>query len=156
MIVGSDYVCLRKTYHEPITSFAKDAPCQVEAYDRNLAGCAACLDRGYEPWPIHSRTFTEDNWTFPFMALHHAYLLAQQCDSWTHLHGDSHRVGSQTALPETLISCIRQSRPTSKLSVERLTNRAVNFSPCIDLHIIAEDEIADSGFLVLSHDELQD
>ena len=156
VIVGSDYVCLRKTYHEPITSFAKDAPCQVEAYDRNLAGCAACLDRGYEPWPIHSRTFTEDNWTFPFMALHHAYLLAQQCDSWTHLHGDSHRVGSQTALPETLISCIRQSHPTSKLSVERLTNRAVNFSPCIDLHIIAEDEIADSGFLVLSHDELQD
>ena len=127
VIVGSDSVCLRKTVHEPLTSFAKDAPCQVEAYDRNYAGCAACLDRGYEPWLIHSCTFTEDNWTFPFMALHQAYLLAQQCNSWTPLHDDSHQVFDQTALPETLISCIRQSCPTSKLSVERLTHRAVNF-----------------------------
>ena len=149
---GSGDVCLRKAHHEPSPFFAKDADLQVEAYGWHRASCAAGLDNCYEPWPIHSRTLTEDNWTFPFMALHNAYLLEQQCQHLNELQ----QVEAMSLLPKPLISCFRQPRPTTELSVERAHGRAVNFSPSVDLHLFNEDEIVDSGSLALSHDDLQD
>ena len=141
MIFGSDGTCLRKDYRLPECPYDEDAGLQAEAYNHWDFGCAACFEESYTPLPIHSRAFCENlDCIFPFMALHHAYILSHQCGTWTHDNGASS------------ISCNMEFPALVPFVYKDRTPKAVTFSAYVDTINFA-DEIGMSSFSVRRHDD---
>ena len=86
--LGIDGACLRKDHREPPSQLQEDAGMRAEAYDWYRISCAARSNDSYQPLPLHSKTFNDDECDFPFMALHRAFTLSMQCDTWNHNFND--------------------------------------------------------------------
>ena len=129
--LGIDGACLRKDHREPPSQLQEDAGMRAEAYDWYRISCAACSNDSYQPLPLHSKTFNDDECDFPFMALHRAFTLSMQCDTWNHNFNDD--------IP--LTSCT-WTLPILKPFRHRVTSkRAVNFSSFVDyFHFPEEDD----------------
>ena len=131
--LGIDGACLRKDHREPPSQLQEDAGMRAEAYDWYRISCAACSNDSYQPLPLHSKTFNDDECDFPFMALHRAFTLSMQCDTWNHNFNDD--------IP--LTSCT-WTLPILKPFRHRVTSkRAVNFSSFVDYFHFPEEEVGD-------------
>ena len=100
---------------------------QVEAYDLQCDGRAACLSGSSEiPWP-HSRTYNHQQCIFPFMAIHEAYVMAMQA-------------GSTLTYPTQLLissSVSSVAATTSRISNKKV--RGVCFSTEIEVFLCIEN-----------------
>ena len=144
-MLGNDGVCLRKDHRGPVPCFAKDAGISVEAYDCDWSSCASSWNCSYMPWPLHPRTYNNDSCVQPFMALHNAYVLAQQCGTWKPYFCNDHDDISS-------ISCFGPL-PTLTPYVKQLKiPKAVTFSSTIDFYKVHEDEIGkDIKYTISAH-----
>ena len=114
--------------------YVKDAGNFAEAYDHLQDGCAASRDCSYTPWPLHPRTHNEDNCIYPFMALHIAYDLANQCGTWNNVRTE-HDDGI------SLISCFGPMPAWTPPQDQLCSPKTVTFSSEISVYHAYEDEI---------------
>jgi hypothetical protein len=148
-MLGNDGVCLRKDHREPVPYSAKDAGISVEAYDCDWNSCAASWDCSYMPWRLHPRTYNNDLCVHPFMAIHNAYILAQQCGTWKSYCPTDHDDFSS-------ISCFGPLPTMTPFVMQLNVPKTATFSSTVDIYKVKEDEIGkDIKYTISDHSMAQ-
>eukprot|EP00435_Cladocopium_sp_Y103_P012614 s492_g3.t1 len=108
---------------------------EVEAYGKYGPCCAASPSQSDFLPPVHSAAYDEDDCTFPFLAIHQAYRLSIECETWTEEYKDPffNRFDSEPTQVENIASLISQPRS--------LCTRLVTFSPDVELRFDIEGEV---------------